>query len=167
MLEGLAQIAARRGVRLPATLALAGKAFAQMQLATTALDPSLDPFAMVGRFMLRDQLGKIRSSLDPQRAFYESQKLRLRLTRLLESVERVVGARPGGRLQVEFHGAAPLETAIRNAGRRLALGLVTGCLIVAGGLTAASATAASWIPAVLFALGGALAVALLVDVLRR
>ena len=47
MLDGMLQIASRHGVRLPASLALSGKAFGQMQLAVTKLDPTLDPFRVV------------------------------------------------------------------------------------------------------------------------
>ena len=54
MLEGMIQIASRNGVRLPAALALSGKAFGQVQLAIAELDPSLDPFRVVGDFLLRN-----------------------------------------------------------------------------------------------------------------
>ncbi len=164
MLEGLAQIAARNGIRLPASLALAGKAFAQMQLATGALDPSLNPFAVIGRFVLRDVAGQLKTALDPQRALYEGQKARLRATRLLESFERVMGARPGPPMQVEFRGMSALQSAILDTGRRFALGVVAGCLFVAGGLTAGHA---AWIPALFVSFAAVFALALLADLFRR
>ena len=137
MLEGLVQIAARHGMRLPSALALSGKAFGQMQLAAAELDPTLDPFAIISRFLLRGSAEQIRKNADPQRLFYEGQKLKLRLTRVLEAAERAAGARPGARLQVEFLGAAEIEDAIRRTGRRL---------VVAGTAAAAvAAAAAAWL----------------------
>ena len=53
MLDEMTEIAARHGVRLPASLALIGKAFGQMQLAVAELDPTLDPFAAVGHVHAR------------------------------------------------------------------------------------------------------------------
>src|SRR6185436_13702376 len=47
MLDGMIRIAAKYGIRLPASLALSGKAFGQVQLAITELDPTLDPFKVV------------------------------------------------------------------------------------------------------------------------
>ena len=60
------------------------------------------------------------SEADPKALFYQAQKLRVRAMRLIEAVERLIGARPGQKLEVNFR-AATLETTIRRAGRRLAL----------------------------------------------
>ena len=89
-----------------------GKAFAQMQLAVAALDPGLDPFSLVGNFLLRGVGERLRDVSDPQKLFYEAQKLKVRVNRLIESVERMTGARPGGRMQVEFIGSREIEAAI-------------------------------------------------------
>ena len=43
--------------------------------------------------------------------------------RVIEAVERLIGARPGQKLEVNFR-AASLERTVRRAGRRLAIGLV-------------------------------------------
>ena len=66
MLDGILQIASRHGIRLPASLALSGKAFGQMQLAVTKLDPTLDPFRVIGRFLLRNVGQRLRKQADPQ-----------------------------------------------------------------------------------------------------
>jgi predicted unusual protein kinase regulating ubiquinone biosynthesis (AarF/ABC1/UbiB family) len=165
MLEGLAQIASRHGIRLPASLALTGKAFAQMQLATAELDPTLDPFAVVGRFLLRGASERLREHADPQRLLYDAQKLGLRLTRLIESVEQITGARPGPKLQVDFRGTAPLETVIRRVGQRLAIAATAGSAFVATGITAASDHVAGWVPSTLGALAGALTAGLVADLI--
>jgi ubiquinone biosynthesis protein len=166
MIEGLAQIASRHGIRLPAALALTGKAFAQMQLATAELDPTLDPFAVVSRFLMRGLVEKLRTNADPKRMLYESQKLRLRLTRLLEAVEQITGARPGQRLRVDFRGVEPLERTIRQVGRRLALAAAAGAALIATAIAAASSNLSGWIPAVLGAVAGVLGLALLADLAR-
>jgi ubiquinone biosynthesis protein len=167
MLEGLVQIAASHGVRLPASLALCGKAFGQMQLAAAELDPTLDPFGVVGSFVLRGVTERVRERSDPYALYYDAQKLRLRLTRLVEAVERVIGARPGSKLQVELRGTTPLEDAIRGAGRRIALAFASGAALVATGVAAASADVPVGILAALACAAGGLTTGLAVDLLRR
>jgi ubiquinone biosynthesis protein len=127
MLEEMADIGARHRIQLPAALALSGKAFGQMQLAVAALDPGLDAFSVIGNFLLRGVGERLRDISDPQKLFYEAQKLKVRVNRLIESVERMTGARPGGRMQVEFIGSEQIEAAIMRTGRRL---------VMAGALTA-------------------------------
>src|SRR5205823_4552754 len=118
MLEGMIRIASRHGLRLPASLALSGKAFGQVQLAI--------------------------AELDPLHLYYEGQKLRLRLVRFVEAVERATGARPGPKLQVDFLGSEGIEQAIGRAGRRLSLAAATAALLVGAAATAAAGTA-GWI----------------------
>jgi ubiquinone biosynthesis protein len=134
MLDGLIQIAGRHGVRLPASLALSGKAFGQVQLAITELDPTLDPFRVVGDFLLRNVRERLRRQLEPQRIFYEGQKLKLRLGRLVEAVESATGARPGPKLQVELLGASEIEAAIARAGRNIALAVAAAAGLVGGAI---------------------------------
>jgi ubiquinone biosynthesis protein len=132
MLEEVAEIGARHRIRLPAALALSGKAFGQMQLAVAELDPALDAFSVVGSFLLRGLAERAREAADPQKLFYEGQKLKLRVTRLLEAFERTTGARPGGRMQVEFLGSEAIEEAIKHTGKRLVLAGAVGAALAAG-----------------------------------
>ena len=53
ILQEMTEISLRHEVPLPASLALTGKALAQMQLATAELDPDLDPFDVAGSFLMR------------------------------------------------------------------------------------------------------------------
>jgi predicted unusual protein kinase regulating ubiquinone biosynthesis (AarF/ABC1/UbiB family)/nucleotide-binding universal stress UspA family protein len=129
MLDGMIQIAARHGVRLPASLALSGKAFGQVQLAIAELDPTLDPFRVVGDFLLRNVRDRLIKQADPQRLYYEGQKARLRLVRLVEAIERATGARPGPKLQVDFIGAEGIERAIGRAGRTIGLAAAVGAAV--------------------------------------
>jgi ubiquinone biosynthesis protein len=165
MLQEVTEISVRRNVRVPASLALMGKAFGQMQMAAAELDPSLDPFSVAETFVLRNTLRQLAGSLDPKKVFYETQKARVRLVRLLEAVEGSVGARPGARLEVDFRGTEPLEETISRASRRLSLALgLSGALI--GAATTAD-RAPRWVPALMGGIGSALAAGLLADSSRR
>ena len=167
IMQGVTEIATRHDVRLPASLALTGKALAQMQLAAGELDPELDPFSIVGPFLLKGLLERIRGGADPKKLFYEAQKLKVRGERLIESFERITGARPGSRLQVEFRGTAPLEATIREAVRRLSLAALAGSAIVSSAITAATSTVETWVPITLGSVGGAVSALLLAELLRR
>jgi predicted unusual protein kinase regulating ubiquinone biosynthesis (AarF/ABC1/UbiB family)/nucleotide-binding universal stress UspA family protein len=167
ILQEITEIAIRHDVALPASLALTGKALAQMQLATAQLDPTLDPFSVAGQFLTRGLLERTRDRLDPKRLFYEGQKLKVRLTRMVEAIERLSGARPGPKLTVNFRGTERLEDNIRRAGRRLSLALTAGGALVATAITASSTHVAAWVPATLGSAGGALTLGLVVDLLRR
>jgi predicted unusual protein kinase regulating ubiquinone biosynthesis (AarF/ABC1/UbiB family) len=167
ILQEITEIAIRYDVPLPASLALTGKALAQMQLATAALDPNLDPFAVAGQFLTKGLIHRIRDRVDPKQLFYEAQKLRLRFVRLIESIERLAGARPGPKLTVNFRGTERLEDTVRRAGRRLAIGVTAGSALVATAITAGSGHVAGWVPSTLGAAGGALTLGLVADLLRR
>ena len=166
ILQEMTEISIRHDVPLPASLALTAKALAQMQLATAELDPDLDPFEVAGRFLMRGVSGRVRERLSPQTLFYEGQKLKVRLTRLVEAFERLAGARPGPKLQVNF-AAERLENTVRRAGRRLAVGVITGAALLGTAITASSSSVASWVPVALAAVGGVFLVLLLADILRR
>jgi ubiquinone biosynthesis protein len=165
IMQGLTEIASRHGVRLPAALALVGKALAQMQLTAAELDPELDPFSVVGGFVAKNLLTRVRTSADPKRLFYEVQKLEVRANALVEAVERIAGARPGARLQIDLKGTTPLENTIRRAAWALSIAIAAGSCLIAAGSTA-SAHVQSWIPITLGVAGGLLAVVLLLG-LRR
>jgi ubiquinone biosynthesis protein len=167
ILQEVTEIAIRHDVALPASLALTAKALSQMQLATAELDPTLDPFAVAGTFLTRGLVERIRGRLDPKTMFYEAQKVRIRVVRLIEAVERLAGARPGPKLQVLFRGTERLEDNIRRAGRRLALSLTAGSALVATAITAASANVAGWVPVTLGTAGGLLTAGLVVDLVVR
>jgi ubiquinone biosynthesis protein len=166
MLDSLIEIAARYRIRLPASLAMTGKAFGQMQLAVGELDPELDPFSAIGGFVFRGIRDRLRGALEPQRYIYESQKLKLRATRLVEGLERITGARPGPGLQIELRGSRTLEDAIRRAGRRIALAFASGAALLAAVLAAAASSIGTWVPVTLGVAAAAPAVALVVDLTR-
>jgi len=167
MLDALIEIAARHEIRLPASLAMTGKAFGQMQLAVAELDPELDPFSAIGGFMFRGVRERLRGAFEPQRFVYESQKLKLRFTRFVEGLERLTGARAGPGLQIELRGSRTLEEAIRRAGRRIALAFAGGAALLAAVLAAAADSIDVWVPVVLGVAAGAAAVALVVELRRR
>jgi ubiquinone biosynthesis protein len=165
VLQEISEVSLRHSIRLPASLVLAGKALAQMQLAAAELDPTLDVLSVAGSFLLRHTGARIRQGLDPKRLFYEAQKLQTRSVRLIEAIERLVGARPGPKLQVQFRGTERLEETVRRSSRQLALALTASGALVGAALTANS-RAARWVPKVLGGAGGALTTGLVADLVR-
>jgi ubiquinone biosynthesis protein len=167
LLQDVTQISVRNRVRVPATLTLMGKAFAQMQLVASDLDPTLDPFSVAQQFVMRSTLRQLRANLDPKQLYFEAQKARLRLTRMLEGLEGVLGARPGASLQVRFGGTERLEEAVDLAGRRLSYAFgMCGALALAA-MAANRERTPRWVPAVLAGVGTALAARLVTDRARK
>jgi predicted unusual protein kinase regulating ubiquinone biosynthesis (AarF/ABC1/UbiB family) len=166
ILQEMTEISVRYDVAIPSSMALTGKALAQMQLATAELDPDLDPFDVAGSFLMRNLTTRIRQSADPKKIFYEAQKFRLRLVNMIESIERLTGARPGPNLQVNF-GAERLEDTIRRTGRRLSLGITAGAAILGTAMTANSVSTPEWIPITMGLVGGGLTVTLIGDLVRN
>ena len=166
ILQEMTEISLRHGVPLPASLTLTGKALAQMQLATAALDPELDPFDVAGSFLMRSVFKQMGGKLDPKAVFYQTQKFKVRAMRVIEAVERLIGARPGQKLEVNFR-ATTLEATIRRAGRRLALALTAGAAVLASGLTAVSDKSPTWVPVAFGVAGALLTIGMLVDIIRK
>jgi ubiquinone biosynthesis protein len=166
ILQEISEIALRHGVPLPASLTLATKALAQVQLATANLDPEIDPFEVAGKFLMRWTVKRMRTALDPKTLVYQTQKLKVRATRVIEAVEHLIGARPGQKLEVNFR-ASTLENMLRDTGRRLALGLTAGAAGLATSLTAMSTVVADWVPVTFGVVAGMLTLGLLIDLVRR
>ena len=166
ILQEMSEIAVRHEVPLPASLTLVGKALAQVQLATAQLDPTLDPFEVAGKFLMRALLKGIRAKLDPKALIYESQKLKVRAVRMIETIERLIGVRPGQNLEVNFR-ANLLEDTVRRTGRRLTIGFIAAASVLAAGLTATSTAAASWVPTAFGGSAALLTLGLIIDFARH
>ncbi len=165
ILQEMTEIAIRHRVPLPASLTLTSKAMAQMQQTVSELDPELDPFEVAGSFLMRSMASRMRERLDPKWIFYEAQKLGIRVTRLVEAFERLTGARPGPKAQVNF-SAERLEGIVRRAGRRLALGLTASTALIGAVLLANTGRVADFFPVALGVLGAGLALRLLFELFR-
>jgi hypothetical protein len=137
-----------------------------MQLAAAELDPTLDPLSVIGTFLRRHLATQVRASASPKQLFYEGQKLKARASRLVEGFERVVGSRPGDRLQVQFRGPE-LESTIRRAARQISLAFVAAGTWAATGATAASDSVAEWAPVTLGAIAATVTVVLFGDLWRH
>jgi predicted unusual protein kinase regulating ubiquinone biosynthesis (AarF/ABC1/UbiB family) len=166
ILQEITEISVKHNVQLPASLALTGKALAQMQLVVAQLDPHLDPFSVAGTFVMKGMTERLRERADPRRLFYEAQKLKTRAVRLIEALERLTGARPGPKLQVYFRGMENLENTVRRSGRRLAVAMAAGSAIVGAAILGTSTTVDGWVPAVIGSVGGLLTGGLILDLLR-
>jgi predicted unusual protein kinase regulating ubiquinone biosynthesis (AarF/ABC1/UbiB family)/nucleotide-binding universal stress UspA family protein len=167
MLQDVTTVAIRFDVPLPATLILTGKALAQIQHATAELDPDVDVFAVAGRYLARSTFDKMRVIARPQEILYEGQKFRTRISKLLEAFERLVGARPGPNLQVEFKGFEGVEVTVRRASRRLSFALTAAGAFIAMAVTADSTNVAEWVPIAIGSIAGILTFGLMADVFRR
>jgi predicted unusual protein kinase regulating ubiquinone biosynthesis (AarF/ABC1/UbiB family)/nucleotide-binding universal stress UspA family protein len=159
ILQEVTAISVRHNVRVPAALTLIGKAFAQMQLAAAELDPTLDLFAVAESFVLRSTLKQFAGRLDPKQLFFEAQKARLRVTRMVEAVEGLLGARPGGdaSIQVNFAGVDRLERSVDRAGQRLSIAIGLAGALVLLGRSGGSSVLPRWLPAAVGAAGGVVA----------
>ena len=167
VLQEMTEIALRHDVALPASLTLTAKALAQMQLAAATLDPDVDPFDVAGKFLMRNLVRGMGAKVDPKTLFYQAQRFKVRFEKVVEAIERLIGARPGQKLEVNFR-AASLETTIRRAGRRLAISLTAGAAILATALTAVSSDrVARWVPVAFGVISAGLLLALLVDLIRK
>jgi ubiquinone biosynthesis protein len=165
VLQEMTEISMRHGVPLPASLTLTAKALAQMQLAAAQLDPDVDPFDVAGKFLMRSVLGGMRAKVDPKALFYQSQRLKVRAMRVIEAVERLIGARPGAKLEVNFR-AATLEQTVRRAGRRLALALVAAAALLGTAIISTSQDVPAWAGITLGTIGGLFTLGLLIDLVR-
>jgi ubiquinone biosynthesis protein len=165
ILQEITEISIRHDVPLPASLALTGKAMAQMQLATAELDPDLDPFEVAGSYLMRGVTKRMIQRADPKKLFYEAQKVKVRLSRIAEAFERLAGARPGPKLQVNFT-AERLEDTVRRVGRRLSAGIIAAAALLGAATTAASPRVSAWIPISLGIIGAGFTLFLLADLLR-
>ena len=166
VLQEMTEIALRYDVALPASLTLTAKALAQMQLAAATLDPQIDPFDVAGKFLMRSVVRGMGRKLDVTTLFYQAQRFKVRFEKVVEAVERLIGARPGQKLEVNFR-AASLETTVRRAGRRLAISLTAGAAILGTSLTAVSNRVSNWVPWVFGGVAFVLTMALLVDLFRK
>lgn len=166
ILQEMTEISLHHRIPLPASMTLTAKAMAQMQLATGEMDPDLDPFDVAGKFLMRTLTGGLREKINPRRIFYQAQKLRVRLTRMAEAIERLVGARPGPRMRIDF-GAQRLEATVRRAGYRLTFGLIAGGSFLGAAIASTAQQVTEWLPVTLVVVGGVFVLAFLFDLLRR
>jgi len=165
VLQEMSVVSLRHGVPLPASLTLAIKALAQVQLATAELDPTLDPFEVAGKFLMRSVVKRMGTVLNPKTLVYQSLKFKVRAMRVIEAVETLVGARAGEKLVVNFR-ANTLEDMVHHTGRRLVLGLTAAASILASGLTVTSTGVAEWVPITFGIVAGLLTIGLVIDLLR-
>jgi ubiquinone biosynthesis protein len=165
ILQEMSAVALRHGVPMPASLTLAVKALAQVQLATAELDPTLDPYDVAGKFLTRWVVKRMGATLNPKTLVYQAQKFKVRALRVIEAVEHLIGASPGQKLVVNFQ-ANSLEDTVRRTGRRLALGLTAAASVLASGLTVISAGVAEWVPITFGVVAALLTAGVVIDLLR-
>lgn len=130
VLDDLTDLSVRHGLPLPSDLIMVGKALAQVQLSISAMDPTLDPVTEAGRFFASRFTAQMVERFDPEKVFFEVEKLGFRLSEASSTLAAIAGGRPGQALQVRF-SSERLEDRIAVAGRTVALGAVAGLAWVA------------------------------------
>jgi ubiquinone biosynthesis protein len=165
MLQELIELSLRHDAPLPASLALAAKSLSQLQLVAAQLDPTLQPFDVAGRFLTRSLVRNLIPRGDLKTLVYEGQKLKHRVGRVFEAVERLVGERPGEKPAVNV-APASFEETVRRASRPLALGIAAGCAMLASAVTAIAERVPEWVPVIFGLAAAALTVAVVRDVRR-
>jgi predicted unusual protein kinase regulating ubiquinone biosynthesis (AarF/ABC1/UbiB family) len=164
VLQEMTEISLRYEVPLPTSLTLSGKAMSQMQLVTAALDPELDPFEVASSYLLHRGTSSVLGQLNAQKLFYEAQKFKVRFTRLVESFERLTGARAGPKLQVNFR-AERLEATVARIGRLLAFAIVAGLALLGAAIAISLGPAPLWVSVALGAVAAVFVVLLLRDLI--
>ncbi len=109
---------------------MVGKAIGQVQLTVAELCPDVDPVQEASRFVMRSITGRLTRRLDPQQMVFEAERMHLRLRQLSDVLGTVSGASPGRQLEIGFR-SAPVEQAIRSAGRTVGLGMAAGLAFIA------------------------------------
>jgi len=166
VLQDMIEASFRHGVQLPASLTLTAKTLAEMQQVASKLDPEIDTFDVAGHFLMRSLVRRMVGSGDVKTLFYQSQKIKVRVMRVLEAVERMAGTRAGQRPELDFR-AGPLEHTIRRVGQQLALGVTAGFALLASALAAASGRVHGWAITAFGIAGLILMAALVADILSN
>ena len=140
LLQQITEISVRHHVPIPSSLAMVGKALAQVQSTVVTLAPDVDLFEEARRFFTRDLIRRLTGATDTESLLYEAEKLRYRVTAISDLVATATGARPGRRLEIGF-ASERLERTLKRTGRTVALGLIGGAALVAAGIAAAARSA--------------------------
>ena len=165
LLNELTAISVRHGVPLPASIAMVGKALAQVELTVSELAPDLDPLAEAGRYFVGSIAGRLAGRLDPQRLVYEIERLRYRAGQVGEGLATAAGSRPGRQLEVRFTSRR-LEERVARAGRLVGLGFGAGITWVAATLASTSDGADPRLARSLRGVAGGLTAGLIAEAVR-
>jgi len=166
LLNQLTAISVRHGVPLPSSIAMVGKALAQVELTVSELSPELDPIEEAGRYFVRSIANRFAGRLDPQRLVYEAERLRYRLGQIGEGLATVAGNRPGRQLEVRFTSHR-LERRVASAGRLIGLGFGAGLTWVAATMASGSERTDPRLARSLHGLAGGLTAGLVAEAVRN
>jgi predicted unusual protein kinase regulating ubiquinone biosynthesis (AarF/ABC1/UbiB family) len=137
-LADLQRICLRNAIRLPTSFALVGKTLSQADSIARALDPELDPIALLGEDALEMMLEEAGKRLEPNAmlSYITTQaEAVLRLPRRLsQTVERL----EAGTLKVGVQptGLAEIEHVLRSTANRIGAAMIVSGLLIASALMA-------------------------------
>ncbi|HXY02617.1 MAG TPA: AarF/UbiB family protein, partial [Terriglobales bacterium] len=135
VLNDIIAISFRHGVTLPAPLTLIAKALTEVQTVSAQLDPDVDHFDVAAAYLMRKLMGRTASLFDGRSLFYQAQKIKFRVERILARIE-VGSAEQSLGANIAW---ASLEDMIRVTIRHLTLGSVAGFAMLASLVTMFSA----------------------------
>ena len=165
LLQEMSAIGFRHGVPLPASLTLAAKALAQVQLATANLDPKLDPYDVAGKFFdaRHDQThgGRAGSQSTPLSVAKAEGT-----GRTSDRGHRISDRRSPRPEACRQFPANSLEEMVRLTGRRLTLSLTLRQVFLPAGSPPRRRQSAGWIPITFGIAAGLLTAGLVLDLIR-
>jgi hypothetical protein len=92
--------------------------------------------------------------------------MQFRFTRVVEAAERLITARPGDRLAVNFQADA-VEATVRRGPRRIGTALAAGAAILPTGYLPLADRVNTWIPIGVGTVAGLLTLGFVLDIARR
>jgi ubiquinone biosynthesis protein len=137
-LGDLQRICLRHGVRLPTSFALVGKTLAQADSIARALDPELDPIALLGDDSLELMLEEAARRLEPNALLSYLTTQADAVLRLPRRLSRTVERLESGTLKVGIQptGLDEIEHVVRSAANRIGAAMIVSGLLIASALMA-------------------------------
>ena len=139
-LADLQRIALRYEIRLPTSFALVGKTLAQADSIARALDPQLDPIALMEQDALEVMAREVERRLEPNALLAQIYTQVEPLLRMPRRVGHIVSELEHGTLKVgiEPTGLEELEHALRSVANRVGASFIIVGLLIASALLAST-----------------------------
>ncbi|MDQ3618282.1 MAG: AarF/UbiB family protein [Pseudomonadota bacterium] len=173
MLE-LVRLATTCGLRTPPEMSLLGKTLLNLESVAVALDPDMDTKRVIEDHLDQVMRQRLRKSLSPANMASEMMEVQALLREAPRKVSDVLSLLAENRLQVRLVGFedSQLMESLQKIANRIAAGIVTAALILASALMMQTGTGPTLLgyPAialVLFLIGAALGIAIVLSALRR
>jgi len=137
-LADLQRLAVRLGIALPTTFALVGKTLAQADAVARALDPELDPIALIEQESVDVMLAETERRLEPGRLMAYLYTQLLPVSRFPQRVGHILSELEQGSLKVAVAptGLGELEAHLRSIANRMGAAIIVAALLLGSALLA-------------------------------